>query len=82
MIPIGAYNPRWLMQPMHLNPAEAVKVHMDLESRLSIACHWGTFRLTDEPLSEPPELLFEELRLQGIDPDKFRALQPGESVDV
>ena len=42
----------------------------------------GTFGLTDEPLSEPPRLLFEELRLQGIDPDKFRALQPGESVEV
>jgi N-acyl-phosphatidylethanolamine-hydrolysing phospholipase D len=82
MIPIGAYNPRWLMRPMHLNPAEAVKVHMDVNSRLSIACHWGTFRLTDEPLSEPPELLLEELGPQGIDPNKFRALQPGETVEV
>jgi N-acyl-phosphatidylethanolamine-hydrolysing phospholipase D len=82
MIPIGAYNPGWLMQPMHLNPADAIRAHMDVKSRLSVGCHWGTFRLTDEPLSEPPRLLFEELRLQGIDPDKFRALQPGESVEA
>jgi N-acyl-phosphatidylethanolamine-hydrolysing phospholipase D len=63
-------------------PADAIRAHLDVESRFSIACHWGTFGLTDEPLSEPPRLLFEELLLQGIDPDKFRALQPGESVEV
>jgi N-acyl-phosphatidylethanolamine-hydrolysing phospholipase D len=82
MIPIGAYSPRWLMQPMHLNPAEAVKVHMDVASRLSIACHWGTFRLTDEPLNEPPELLAQELCAQHIDPPNFRVLGLGETIEI
>ncbi len=82
MIPIGAYKPRWLMHPMHTNPAEAVKVHQDVGSKLSVACHWGTFRLADEPLMEPPALLATELISQGIASDSFLALTPGNSVDV
>ncbi|MHB1020845.1 MAG: MBL fold metallo-hydrolase [Acidobacteriaceae bacterium] len=82
MIPIGAYNPRWLMQPMHLNPAEAVQVHVDVASRLSIACHWGTFRLTDEPPNEPPALLAQELSARHMDLQSFRALRVGETIEV
>ena len=82
MIPIGAYRPRWLMQPVHLNPADAVQVHLDVNSRLSIACHWGTFRLADEPFHEPPALLAHELAVAQVDPSKFLALHPGSCVDV
>ena len=82
MIPIGAYRPAWLMGPMHLNPAEAVKVHIDVASRLSVACHWGTFQLTDEPLNEPPFLLVQELTEQHIDPQTFRVLRLGGTIEV
>jgi L-ascorbate metabolism protein UlaG (beta-lactamase superfamily) len=82
MIPIGCYNPRWLMHPVHLDPAEAVQVHVDVRSRQSIACHWGTFRLADEPLSEPPMLLAQELMRAGIAPGQFRAIRPGEFLEV
>jgi N-acyl-phosphatidylethanolamine-hydrolysing phospholipase D len=82
LIPIGCYNPRWLMHPVHLNPAEAVQVHLDVLSRQSIACHWGTFRLADEPLGEPPVLLAQEVARAGIAAAQFRAIQPGESIDV
>jgi N-acyl-phosphatidylethanolamine-hydrolysing phospholipase D len=81
LIPIGAYRPRWLMQPMHLDPAEAVQVHVDVASHRSLACHWGTFRLTDEPLDEPPTLLRQELAARQIDPSNFRVLRPGESIE-
>jgi N-acyl-phosphatidylethanolamine-hydrolysing phospholipase D len=80
LIPIGAYNPRWIMRSVHTNPAEAVQIHQDVCSRLSIACHWGTFRLTDEPLHEPPALLNESLARHGLAQADFRALSPGESV--
>jgi N-acyl-phosphatidylethanolamine-hydrolysing phospholipase D len=82
MLPIGAYNPRWLMRPMHLDPAAAVQVHLDTASHLSVAGHWGTFRLTDEPLTEPPRLLRQELRTRQIDQQSFRVLRFGESIDV
>jgi len=82
MVPIGGYEPRWLMQPMHLNPAEAVQVHIDIGSSLSVACHWGTFRMTDEPLNEPPEVLARELSARHIDPQEFRVLRVGETLEV
>lgn len=82
MIPIGAYSPRWLMHPVHLNPADAVKVHLDVQSKLSIACHWGTFRLADEPFDQPPALLAHELEVAQIDPGQFLAVPPGDFVEV
>ena len=82
LIPIGAYNPRWIMRSVHTNPAEAVQIHQDVRSRFSIACHWGTFRLTDEPLNEPPVLLYQALKKQGIEPADFCAVQPGQTLKV
>jgi N-acyl-phosphatidylethanolamine-hydrolysing phospholipase D len=81
MIPIGAYRPRWLMRPMHVDPDEAVQIHLDVLSRQSVACHWGTFALTDEPLNEPPRLLERALAARLIPPEKFRVLRFGETVE-
>ena len=82
ILPIGAYKPRWLMKPVHLDPADAVQAHLDLNSRLSVACHWGAFQLTDEPLGEPPILLARELASREIDPVNFRVLRAGDTLDV
>lgn len=79
-LPIGAYEPRWFMKPMHVNPEEAVQIHREVRSRLSIACHWGTFCLTDEPMDEPPRRLAAALQAAGNDPREFRVLSIGESV--
>ena len=43
IIPIGAYEPRWFMKDLHLNPAEAVLAHQDLKAEQSIGAHYGTF---------------------------------------
>ena len=59
LLPIGAYEPRWLMAPVHMNPAEAVQAHRDLGSRHSIGMHFGTFQLTDEPVDAPERALAE-----------------------
>jgi N-acyl-phosphatidylethanolamine-hydrolysing phospholipase D len=80
MIPIGAYDPRWFMKPMHVMPEESVQIHLDVQSRLSVACHWGTFCLTDEPMDEPPKRLRAELARRAISPDTFRVLSIGETV--
>ncbi len=57
MLPIGAYSPRWFMEPQHQNPEEAGEGFLALGARLLVAMHWGTFKLTDEPIGEPPARL-------------------------
>lgn len=80
LIPIGAYNPRWFMKPVHVSPEEAVQIHEDLESRLSIGMHWRTFRLTAEPMHEPPYRLSLDLDKRGIPHERFRVLDPGQRI--
>lgn len=47
-IPIGAYEPRSFMTPQHVDPKEAVQIHVDIRSKSSVAVHWGTFALAHE----------------------------------
>lgn len=56
LLPIGAYEPRWFMRPVHMNPEEAIQTYLDLGGvGTMIGMHWGTFRLTDEDPLEPPD---------------------------
>ena len=55
LVPIGAYQPRVLMAPVHATPEEAVQIGEDLQARRLIGMHWGTIRLTTEPMLEPPQ---------------------------
>lgn len=79
-IPIGAYAPRWFMRSHHVDPDEAVQIHLDLKARRSLAIHWGTFDdLTDESLYDPPRLLSAALAERGLDKNDFWVLKQGES---
>lgn len=53
LIPIGAYIPRWFMSPVHVDPAQAVQIHKDIKSELSIGMHYGTFPLADDGKDDP-----------------------------
>ena len=79
MIPIGAYAPRWFMKDHHCNVEEAIQIHKDLKSKKSIAMHWGTFQLTDEPMDEPVKLLKKLTIENNFLPDEFIAMTHGES---
>jgi L-ascorbate metabolism protein UlaG (beta-lactamase superfamily) len=79
-LPIGAYEPRWFMKNHHLNPEEAVQAHIDLNSKKSVAMHWGTFILTDEPLDEPPVRLRQAMKDRGLRDDEFLVLKHGETI--
>ncbi|WAC25736.1 MBL fold metallo-hydrolase [Ancylobacter sp. SL191] len=82
LLPIGAYAPRWFMEPQHADPAEAVRIMRDVEARQAIAIHWGCFQLTDEPREEPPQKLQEALAEHGIAPERFRALEAGAILEL
>ncbi len=73
LLPIGAYAPRWFMKRQHMNPEDAVRAFLALGADQFVAMHWGTFKLTDEPLDEPPELLREVWQRQGL-PDSKRMI--------
>ena len=79
LLPIGAYEPRWFMKDIHMNPAEAVQAHLDLAARQSIAMHFGTFQLTPEGIDEPVRGLADALRERGVAAQRFRILDVGES---
>lgn len=78
MIPIGAYEPRWFMEPQHQNPDQAAEAFKLVGADFAGGIHWGTFQLTNEPVTEPRDLLLAALDRQGIARDRFRPMLPGE----
>jgi L-ascorbate metabolism protein UlaG (beta-lactamase superfamily) len=82
LLPIGAYEPRWFMKDIHMNPSEAAQAHLDLQSARSVAMHFGTFQLTLEGIDEPVSELRRALAEREIPNDRFRVLDFGESLTI
>ena len=89
MMPLGAYEPRWFMHVVHVNPEEAVQACVDLAAPhpshpmpLVLGIHWGTFRLTDEPMDEPPHRARALWRERGFDADRLWIARFGETRPV
>ena len=75
LLPIGAYNPSQYRN-VHANPADAMQAFRDLKSRWMVPMHYGTFRLSHEPVDEPLQLLDEEARSAGMK-DKVVVMEEG-----
>jgi N-acyl-phosphatidylethanolamine-hydrolysing phospholipase D len=82
LLPIGAYSPRWFMSSFHCTPEDAVEMHASVQSRRSVAMHWGTFPLTDEPIEEPPERLAAACEAKGVPRGEFVAIRAGSLVSA
>ncbi|EON64824.1 hypothetical protein W97_04058 [Coniosporium apollinis CBS 100218] len=66
LIPIGAYDPRYIMSPMHANPFDSVNIFVDTRCKRALGIHWGTWVLTEEEVLEPPKLLKKALAQKSI----------------
>lgn len=80
LLPIGAYLPRWFMQPVHIDPAEAIESFLDLGAERMLAIHWGTFDLADEAIHEPPRELERMIASRGLARERFAILPVGGSL--
>jgi L-ascorbate metabolism protein UlaG (beta-lactamase superfamily) len=80
IIPIGAYEPRDVMQANHVNPEEAWRIFELLDPVRALGVHWGTFQLTFEAIGDPPRRL-ATLRRRHRDP-RFIATEVGTTFSV
>jgi L-ascorbate metabolism protein UlaG (beta-lactamase superfamily) len=82
LLPIGAYDPPWFMGTQHLDPEQALRAFVALGARTFVAMHWGTFKLADEPLDEPPGRLEAERVRLGLPRARVRVPAVGETLVV
>ncbi len=75
LLPIGAYHPP-PFRNVHTSPADATRAFLDLNSRWMVPMHYGTFRLSHEPMDEPLQLLEKEAVAAGIE-DRVLVLREG-----
>lgn len=79
LIGIGAYEPRWFMEPNHNNPSDVIKAFRDIGARTLVPMHFGTFDLSDEPPGQPLALLNAEAENAGLT-DRIKTLNIYESL--
>lgn len=79
LIPIGAYEPRWFMQPMHCTPEEAIRIHRDIRARQSVAMHFGCFPLADDGYQQPIDDFLAARAAAGLPADEFILPEVGET---
>ena len=82
ILPVGAYEPRDVMQANHMDPDEAVQVFEKLNPVIALGMHWGTFQLTFESIDDPPRRLAAARRARGIAAERFVTTEVGRSFRV
>ncbi|MCC5813546.1 MAG: MBL fold metallo-hydrolase [Leptospira sp.] len=79
ILPIGAYEPRWFMSPVHTSPEQSVQAFADLGAEFMLPMHYNTFVLSDEALDEPLNLTRSTFQDLSLDEKKLLGLKIGES---
>ena len=82
LLPIGAFEPRWMMRDQHMNPLEAVEALALCGAKRAIGHHWGTFQLTNESIEQPATALAAALEERDLPPARFMPVQPGQVVTI
>jgi L-ascorbate metabolism protein UlaG (beta-lactamase superfamily) len=78
LLPIGAYFPDDY-RAVHTSPEEGLQAFVDVGAEIMIPMHFGTFRLGQEPMDEPPVRLLEDAQRRNI-ADRVRILAEGETL--
>jgi L-ascorbate metabolism protein UlaG (beta-lactamase superfamily) len=68
------------MKDIHMNPAEAVQAHLDLEARRSLSMHFGCFHVTAVGIDEPVRDLADALLAREVPAGQFRTLAVAELI--
>lgn len=79
ILPIGAFEPRWFMAPVHVDPEEAAQSFADLGAKYLVPMHYMTFVLSDEKLDSPVPRTYEALKQLGKPRESFIPLKIGET---
>ena len=75
-IKIGAYGETW--PDIHLTPEQAVDAHVQVQGKVLLPIHWGTFNLAFHAWDEPAERVVAAAGAAGT---QLLMPKPGESVE-
>jgi len=78
-IPVGCHEPRERIHNQHANEDDAMKIHQDINSKLSLGVHWGVFRLCHEAINSPITDLPLARKRHGIADNEFVLFDLGET---
>lgn len=82
LLPIGAYEPEWFMTPQHTTPEEAIDAFIDVQAKLMIPMHYGTFKLADDTAREALDRLEQDRVKRGIAEKDIRVMIHGETLTL
>ena len=82
LLPIGAYEPRRILQYLHMNPHDALQAHQDLHAQCSVAIHYRTFQLTDEARDLPEQELHDAIMHSSKLISPFYCIREGRKLIV
>jgi L-ascorbate metabolism protein UlaG (beta-lactamase superfamily) len=75
LLPIGAYQPE-NFRLVHASPEDALQGFVDMGAHYMIPMHYGTFKLSQEPVEEPLQRLRAGARQLGVS-DRVHVLEEG-----
>jgi L-ascorbate metabolism protein UlaG (beta-lactamase superfamily) len=75
LLPIGAYYPD-SFRAVHTSPEDALRGFVDMGAQQMIPMHFGTFKLSQEPMDEPVKRLLSAARRLGIE-NRVHVLEEG-----
>jgi N-acyl-phosphatidylethanolamine-hydrolysing phospholipase D len=82
LLPIGSYDPRWIMSTVHTDPEGSVRIHLDLGVQKSLAVHHSTWIMSDERYDDPPKELKKQMRRLDVKEDAFVVVPLGRTLEV